>query len=105
MTKFNELYVATSFSDIPMLAHRFYIPNLQSCNRNKEWSNDVLQKCREFLVNETCNIHIKGNLSAKILPCSIGKITDKYDLVAYLKKNQLHYGESINETGDVVLLV
>lgn len=105
MTRLNDLYVATSFSNIPMLAHRFYVPELRAYNKNKQWSDHVLQKCREWLVNETCNIHTRGSLQTKILPCSIGPTTQKHDLISYIKRNQLYYEEGVDEKGDIILSV
>lgn len=104
----NDIYAPINFPESmnhPILAHRFCIPELQAHDKSKHWSDYVLQKCREFLVNETCQIHIKGSYSNKIVPCSIRPISSKSDLVAYIKKNQLHYGELVDEKGDIKLIV
>lgn len=105
--KLNNLQKATGFGEIPMLAHRFYVPQLRAYQRNKEWSDHALQKCREWLVNETCNMHIKDlNISAKgkIAPCTIVQAVKRTSLVEFIKMNHLYYEEEIDEE-ELILFV
>lgn len=91
--KLNDLHVARSFNEIPMLAQRFYVPEIIVYNRNKHWSDYVLEKSRDRLMNQTCKINIKGDLKRR------QKIT------TWIKVNKLHYEEKIDQQGNVILFV
>ena len=91
--RLNDIYSPINCPEtinLPMLAHRFYVPELIAHGNGKEWTKDVLDKTREILIHQECQIRINiQNLDQKIIPCSIKSVTSKYDLTSWIKKKQI----------------
>lgn len=106
MAQLNDLYAATCFHEIEMLAKRFYVPEIIAFNSNKEWSPHALQQCRTWLVDKRCKIQIKGNLKTptKIRPCSIISYEFNQNLIDLIQNNNLYIEEKQNAQGTVYLV-
>lgn len=91
--KLEDLRMATMFMDVPILAHRFFIPKLQSNSKNGKWFPGVLEQFKKQILQEFCTVRIEGDVNEfgpkKIIPCSIDPIYKPDDAYNWLRKEKL----------------
>lgn len=111
IAEMDDLYPATKFGDIPILAHRLYVPRLVPGNKNGKWCRVIIKEFRKRLINKMCQVSIDGNYGINnILPCSIEPDDLPCNIYKWMFKTKLGYipnapGAGLNEDGQDFLYV
>lgn len=96
--KLEDLQLATMYKDLPILAHRCFIPKVKSSSTTSKWSPTIFHQFDMKIRQEFCTIRIETDVHGfkhkKYLPCSIDPIYQPEQ--AY---NWLHDEKLANHTG------
>lgn len=103
--KLEDLQLATMFIDLPMLAHRCFIPHVQSNSKNGKWSPGILQEFKKQILLEFCAIRVHGLAYKNIIPCTIDPIYQPHDAYKWLRKEKLVNHTGIDAENDEILYV
>ncbi|XP_055310963.1 uncharacterized protein LOC129573857 isoform X2 [Sitodiplosis mosellana] len=108
--RLDDLFPATNFGDIPVLAHTFFIPTLVPADKSGRWCAAVMTEFRLRLQNEMCTISIvqdarREHKNQKTLPCSIEPHILPCDIHKWLLKKKFGYKTGFNENGQDILFI
>lgn len=108
MRRLEDLQVVTMFDDIPILAHRLFVPNLVPNSKTGQWSPIIWKEFTDRLLHEYCKCRVQDNvntLNLKIVPCSIDPLRQPCEIFKWIHHEKLAIRTDLNAENDEILFV